>query len=98
MDVQRESVLTVVGATVREVIGEEWATDIEITMVTSFSADLELESIEFVAIAERLKAHYGREVDFAAWLAGMELKEILGLRVGALVEYIVQCLSKPTAA
>jgi acyl carrier protein len=92
------AVLATVASLVRQVIGEEWADDTPITMKTSFAGDLELESIEFVALAERLKETYGAEVDFPRWLASMNLKQIIGLEVGALVEYIVRCLSKPTTA
>ena len=91
-------VLEEVARMVREVIGEEWAEEVPITMATSFARDLELESIEFVALAERLKSRYGKSVDFAGWLAGMELKQIIELRVGELVEFIVGCLSRATTA
>jgi acyl carrier protein len=90
-----DTVLAMVSKMVREVIGEDWADDIEITMKTSFASDLELESIEFVALAEKLREAYGRRIDFAGWLAGMDLKKIIGLEVGALVEFISGCLSKP---
>jgi acyl carrier protein len=60
--------------------------------------DLELESIEFVALAERMKGRYGRGVDFASWLSSMELKEIIGLEVGELVRFIVRCLSQSATA
>jgi acyl carrier protein len=93
-----DQVLEQVAEMVREVIGEEWAQDVPITMTTSFSRDLELESIEFVALAERLKERYGRSVDFAAWLSGMELKEIIELQVGQLVGFIVRCLSQAATA
>ncbi len=93
-----ESVLTAVATLVREVIGEDWAQDLEITMATSFSDDLELESIEFVTLAERLKVAFDNRVDFAGWLASMDLQEIIGLKVGTLVEYVVRCLSKSTTA
>src|SRR5688572_6724875 len=91
-------VLEVVARLVRDVIGEEWAEDVAITMRTSFANDLELESIEFVALAERLREAYGQRIDFAGWLAEMELAAIIGLEVGTLVEFIVTCLSKRTAA
>jgi acyl carrier protein len=90
-----EEVLSGVSAMIREVIGEEWAEDVPIAMDTSFAKDLELESIEFVALAEKLKERYGKEVDFAGWLSGMELGQILALRVGQLVELIVRCTSQP---
>ena len=98
MSTSEAEVLQQVAEMVREVIGEEWALDVPITMTTSFSRDLELESIEFVALAERMKERYGKRVDFAAWLSGMELKEIIELEVGQLVGFIVRCLSQAATA
>jgi acyl carrier protein len=92
--IDERSVLDTVARMIRALIDEEWAEEIPIGMETSFANDLELESIEFVALAERLRNEYGERVDFAAWLAGMDLKEILALRVGQLVEYIERCESK----
>jgi acyl carrier protein len=94
----QEDILLGVARMIRGVIGEDWADDVAIGMDTSFSEDLELESIEFVALAEALRGEYGPRIDFAGWLAGMELKEILALRVGALVEFIAACLSRSATA
>lgn len=77
-----------VSAMIREVIGEDWDLDEEITMETSFSDDLELESIEFVSLAEKIQAEYGDSVDFVTWLSSKELDEIIALKVGALVDFI----------
>lgn len=84
-------VLRVVAGIIREVIGEDWAAEVEITRETAFAADLELESIEFVALAERLQERYGAEVDFVGWLSGKQLDEIIALKVGDLVAYIERC-------
>ncbi len=81
-------VLPVVAQLIREVIGEEWAEEVDITLETSFSDDLELESIEFVALAELLQERYGTAVDFVGWLSDMELDQIINLKVGALVAFI----------
>ncbi len=78
---------------IREVLGDDWDPSQEITLETSFNEDLELESIEFVALAERLQAHYGKGVDFVGWLSQKELNEIIQLRVSDLVEFIDDCLS-----
>ncbi len=83
---------------IREVIGEEWADDIEIVTETSFNNDLELESIEFVALAEKLQEHYGKRVDFVGWLSGKDINEIIQLTVGDLTEFIVSCLSSESTA
>jgi acyl carrier protein len=71
-----------------EVIGEEYLMEFEITPDTAFSGDLELESIEFVALAGLLKEHYGSAVDFVGFLADMDLHQIIALRVGQVVELI----------
>ena len=93
-----DTVLARVRDLLLEVVGEDSLHHADVTMTTSFSSDLGLESIEFVALAEALRAEYGARVDFAAWLADMELKEILDLRVGQLVEFICQCLSQRATA
>jgi acyl carrier protein len=91
-------VLHTLQSILREVIGEAWAQDLDITRETSFNQDLELESIEFVALAERLQAEYGRGVDFTGWLSEMELSQIIALRVGDVVEFIESCLSSSKTA
>lgn len=82
-------VLGTIAGFLREILGEDWAADVSIGPDTSLNADLELESIELVALAEKLQARYGAEVDFVGWLSGMDLDRILGLTVGDLVEFIV---------
>lgn len=82
-------VLEVVQDILVDVIGPEYLIDITIALDTSFDEGLELESLEFVALAEQLLQHYGGQVDFVAWLATMELDEIIALTVGDLVSFIV---------
>ena len=86
-----ENTLHTVAQLIREVIGEDWVEDEEIGMDTSFSEDLELESIEFVALAEKIQHHYGSHINFVSWLSEMELDRIIALRVGNLVEFIDRC-------
>jgi acyl carrier protein len=76
-----------------EIIGPEYALSIDIGMATSFDADLELESIEFVRLAAKLAEHYGDRVNFVAFLADKTLNEIIDMTVGDVVTYIVNCLA-----
>jgi acyl carrier protein len=91
-------VLEVVQDMLVDVIGPEYLIDLSIGLDTSFDEDLELESLEFVALAERLLQHYGGQVDFVAWLATMELDEIISLGVGDLVAFIVTSTSGTSSA
>jgi acyl carrier protein len=87
-----EAVLEVVRTMIVAVVGEEYLLDMEIGMDTSFEDDLEMESIEFVKLGARLTEHYGGAIDFAAFLADKDLDEIIEMRVGTVVAYIVDAL------
>ncbi|MGQ0843265.1 MAG: phosphopantetheine-binding protein [Sporichthyaceae bacterium] len=87
------AVLDVVRSLIAEVIGADYMIDIEVTRETSFEDDLEMESIEFVKLGSKLTEHYGGKVDFAAFLADLDLDEIIEMRVGTVVDYVVDATS-----
>ncbi len=86
-----DEILTTVQAALVEIAGDELLIAGPIKMTTSFNGDLELESIEFVALAEKLQLRYGARVDFVGWISGKELDQIIALTVGELVEFIASC-------
>lgn len=75
---------------IREAVNEDWIEDFEITAETSFNNDLELESIEFVAIAEKIQQHYGTEINFIEWLGTLSLDQMIALNVGQLADFVEQ--------
>ncbi len=91
-------ILTTVSKLIEEVVGAEYSLGLEIDMDTSFQGDLELESLEFVELAEKLIETYGEHVDFAGWLATMDVDEIIAMTVGELVAYIHTSLDDAGAA
>lgn len=80
-----------------EVVGADFLLDIEITPDTTFSDDLALESIEFVALAGKLQEHYGDRVNLAAFIGEMDINDIMAMNVGALVSYVEAALSSEAA-
>lgn len=88
MSAHYDNVLTVVIEKIRSTINEDWVEDFEIDSDTRFNNDLELESIEFVKIADALQAHFGGQLGIIDWLSGKSIDELIGLSVGSLVEYI----------
>jgi len=82
-----EAVLADITAMLREVL-DGYEVD-EITMDTTFHDDLEMESIDLVALGGHLTERYGDRVNFAEFIAGLDLDEIIDLKVGRLVEYVV---------
>jgi acyl carrier protein len=86
-------VFDVVRRLITEVIGEEYLLDLEIGRDTSFEDDLEMESIEFVKFGAKLTEYYGGAVDFASFLSDKDLDEIIEMRVGTVVDYVVSVTS-----
>ena len=89
----QDDILRTVEKLVVEIAGDAILIAGPVAMETSFNADLELESIEFVALAEKLQERYGAEVDFVGWISTKELDQIIALTVGELVEFIASCRS-----
>lgn len=83
-----QAVLAEVTAILVDVIGANVLLHSDVGMHTRFQDDLCLESIQFVILAEELRARY-RKVDFIGWLAGMDLDALVALRVGELVDLII---------
>jgi len=87
----RDEILLTIGLLLAELLDEEDLVD-EVTVESTFGADLDLESILFVVLCERLQERYG-EVDFVGWLADLEMDQLINLKVGDLVEHIARCLT-----
>ena len=96
--VTSEQVLADIERLLIEVIGDDLLLDGPLTMETSFDEDLQLESIEFVALSEKLLETYGEQVDFVGWLAEMELDDIIALTVGQLVAFVAGQVNAPADA
>lgn len=74
-----------------EVIGEEFVEEMDITPESSFTKDLEMDSIEIVSFSEKIKAHFGDQIDFTGWLSSMDLDELINLNLGMIINYIHEC-------
>ena len=86
-----EEILAVLQGFITEVIGEEFVEDIDIKMETSFTKDLEMDSIELVSFSEKVKRHFGQQIDFPGWLSGMDIDEMIGLTISDIIKFIQQC-------
>ncbi|MGP4023613.1 hypothetical protein [Actinomadura sp. 3N407] len=81
-----------------EVVGEEFLLDVEIGPETTFSDALALESIEFAALADLLRARYGDDADLSAFIAGLDLDQILNLTVGDVADHVAGTRTAAEAA
>jgi len=98
LDAQRAEieaeVLAAVTTMLGEVIGEGYVAGMRITMDSSFNQELEIESIELVLLAERIRDRYGDRVDFVGFLANRTIDDLIELSVGDLVRFIVDCSAR----
>jgi acyl carrier protein len=96
MHADRAAILAEV-AEMLHAIRDHAGVDGEITMSTRFEADLEMESIDVVSLAGRLQVRYGDTVNFAQFIAGLDLDSVRHLSVGQLVDYIADALDTAAA-
>jgi len=87
-----EAVLAEVAAMLRSILDEYELDDIEIEWDSRFHDDLELESVDLVALAGKLAERYGDRVNLAEFIADLGLDEIIELTVGQLVAYVTAAL------
>jgi len=78
---------------ITEVIGEEFVEEMDITPESSFTKDLEMDSIEIVSFSEKIKAHFGDQIDFTGWLSAMDLDQLIHLNLEMIINYIYECQS-----
>lgn len=72
-----------------EIIGEDEMIGVDVEPDASLAEDIELESIEFVTLAEKITERYGDTVDLIEWLASKELDDLIALTVGEVVQFLV---------
>jgi acyl carrier protein len=89
--VEDQEVLEVITGMLREILDEYAVDEVEISPASSFHEDLELESIDLVALAGRLQERYGERVNLAEFLADKDLDEVIALTVGQLVRFVAGC-------
>jgi acyl carrier protein len=81
----------------RAVLGD-FGTDLPIELDSTFRDDLGMESLDVVSLAGRLQSRYGDAVNFAQFVAGLEVSSMAELKVGDLVDFVARSLDVVPAA
>jgi len=79
---------------ISEIIGKDVADELNITYNSILTKDLDMGSIEIVSFAEKVNKHYGKKIDFISWLYKMDLKKIVNLSIGSIVDLIYDKIDK----
>lgn len=74
---------------ISDIIGADIVEELDVTKESNFTKDLEMDSIEIVAFAEKVRAKYGDTIDFAGWLSTMDLDQLINLKLDDIINYIV---------
>lgn len=75
-------------------VGDLDIVGVEIRPESTFHEDLGLESIDLVTFAGILTEHYGLDVNLADFLAEKDLDDVIGIRVGHIVDFVAGRLAE----
>jgi acyl carrier protein len=87
----KDQILAEIDEMIRAVL-DDFVEDLQIALDRSL-ADLGMESLDIVALAGRIQARYSEKVNFAEFVAGIDVGNVNDLRVGQVVGYIVDSLN-----
>lgn len=91
LKLNHEELFALLKGFITEVIGEEFVEEMDIRPESSFTKDLEMDSIEIVSFSEKIKAHFGEQIDFTGWLSSMDLDQLINLDLRMIINYIYEC-------
>ncbi|MDR3307847.1 MAG: phosphopantetheine-binding protein [Coriobacteriales bacterium] len=75
-------------AIITELIGPDVAQIVGIRRDSTFSNDLEMDSIQIVSFSEKVHERFGDQVDFVTWLSHRPLESLISLTVGDVADLI----------
>jgi acyl carrier protein len=84
----RPELFAEIAGILRDVTGEDTDWAAAITPDSVLEGDLGLESLEMVEVGERLRERYGDRIDLLAFLATLDIDELIGLTVRDLVGHV----------
>lgn len=70
------------------VIGEEFIGEYDLSLDSTLTGDLEMESIELVELSEKVKSKYGSNANMSEWVSKLSLDQLISLTIGDVVRFI----------
>lgn len=87
-ELAQQRVLAELTGMLLDVTGEDERWAARVTPASRLEGDLGIESVELAALGALLRDSYGAWVDLAAFVADLDIDQIIGLTVGDLVAYV----------
>jgi len=85
---QQEDIFEQLKQFISEIIGADVVEELSITKNSTFTKDLEMDSIEIVTFAKKVKTYYGENIDFINWLYTMDLNTLINLSMESVIHFI----------
>ncbi|GGX67913.1 hypothetical protein [Saccharospirillum salsuginis] len=89
MNITNDSVLNDIQGAILDVVGPEWADEMDITPDTNMTTGIELDSIEISKVIEAMFQRYPH-VRFEEWFASMDIQRIMALTLGDIADFVVR--------
>jgi acyl carrier protein len=96
-ELAEQDVSAELGRMLLEVTGEDERWAARVSASSRLEGDLRLDSIELAALGALLTSRYGDRVDIRAFLAELDIDQLIGLTVGDLAAQVVAVLRPVTA-
>ena len=87
-NMRKEEIFADLKQFVTDIIGEDVVEELDVNPQSIFTKDLEMDSIEIVSFAEKVREKYGEGIDFEVWLSSMEMDELINLSLERIVNFI----------
>ena len=71
-----------------EILGADFVEIVGIQRDSTFTRDLEMDSITIAAFAERVNHRYGDHANLVAWISKQPLRKLIALTVGDVADFI----------
>jgi acyl carrier protein len=73
-----------------DVTGEDMSWADQVSPASRLDADLHLDSLEFAALDARLRTAYGGAIDLLAFVAGLDIDQIIALTIQDVADYVAR--------
>jgi acyl carrier protein len=73
---------------VNQVLGPDMAMILEVRADSSFVRDLEMDSIQIVAVAQKLQERYGVQNDLMSWLSKQSLRHLMTMTLADVAAHV----------
>lgn len=88
----QEEIFAKINEFLTEIIGEEFIQEYDVTLESTLTGDLEMESIEIVELSEKIKNFYGESANLNEWMSKLSLEQLINLSINNIVTYLEECL------